>query len=255
LWPDGGLSTLDQLIPDYAYQINVYNAIDFAYPSSKSVSQISTPGHTSFKGANVAWNDVVNTGNTHFISISPDAMGEIMVGDMIGVFNAQGTCVGFVELENTSENGLVIAFGDDTYTLDIMDGLEQEEMMNFKLYRPSTEQEHSLEVTWNTSMPNNDGLFATDGLSMISNLKVGPTDISESEFANVSIYPNPTSGVLSINGLNGKANVLVTNVHGQLIFNTTLVNNQLDMSNQPKGVYFIKIYNNDETMIQKVILK
>jgi len=255
LWPDGGLSYLPELLPDYAYQINVYNAIDFTYPSSKSLKQSTTSGHTAFKGANVAWNDVVNTGNTHFISISADAMGEIMVGDMIGVFNSAGTCVGFVELENTSENGLVVAFGDDTYTKGVMDGFEEGEMMNFKLYRSSTEQEHALEVTWNASMPNNDGLFASDGRSMISNLKVGPTDISESDFANVSIYPNPTSGILSINGLNGKANVLVTNVHGQLIFNAALVNNQLDMSNQPKGVYFIKIYNNDEMMIQKVILK
>ncbi len=255
LWPDGGLQTLDTLIPDYAYQINVHNAINFTYPSSKSVNQISTPEHTAFKGANVAWNEVVNTGNTHFISISPDAMSEIMVGDMIGVFNSQGTCVGFVELENTSDNNLVIAFGDDTYTVDIMDGLEEEEMMNFKLYRPSTEKEYALEVTWNTSMPNYDGVYAIDGMSMISNLKVGSTDISESDFANVSIYPNPTSGVLSINGLNGNANVSVTNVHGQLIFNAALVNNQLDMSNQPKGVYFIRIYNDDEMMIQKVILK
>jgi len=255
LWPAGELSTLPQLLPDYAYQINVFSATSFTYPSSKSVNlTASTPEHTFYKGENVAWNEVVNTGSPHFISINPDAMSEIMAGDMIGVFNSEGTCVGFVEVENTSETNLLNAFGDDAYT-DVVDGLEEGEMMNFKLYRQSTEQEYALEVTWNTAMPNNDGLFAVNGLSMISNLKVGPTDISESEFANVSIYPNPTSGVISINGINGDANVSVTNAQGQLIYNSTLINNRLDMSNQPKGVYFIRIYNDDEMMIQKVILK
>lgn len=257
LWPDGSLSTLPQLLPDYAYQINVYNATSFTYPSSKTanLNTYTIPEHTFYKGANVAWNEVVNTGNPHFISIKPDAMSEIMAGDMIGVFNSEGTCVGFVEVDNTTETNLLNAFGDDAYTVDLMDGLEEGEMMNFKLFRPSTEQEYALEVTWNTAMPSNDGLFAVNGLSMISNLKVGPTDISESEFANVSIYPNPTSGVISINGINGDANVSVTNAQGQLIYNATLINNRLDMSNQPKGIYFIRISNNDETMIQKVILK
>lgn len=255
-WPAGGLHLLDELLPDYAYQINVYNAVDFTYPSSKSAAISNSSGkHASFKGENVAWNEVINTGNPHFISIDKVAMGDIRIGDMIGVFNAQGTCVGFVEIQNTNENNLVTAFGDDTYSVDVLDGLEEGEMMNFKLYRPTTEEEYALEVTWNASMPNNDGLYEMNGLSMISGLKLGPTDISESEFANVSIYPNPSTGLVTINGLSNVAQINVTNAQGQLIFTGALTSSQLDLSAQPKGVYFIRIYNDDEMMIQKVILK
>lgn len=256
-WPDGGLNTLPQLLPDYAYQINVYNEVDFTYPSAKSSQpQLKPYTPAPFKGQNVAWNDVVNTGNPHFISIQKAATGEIQIGDLIGVFNSEGLCVGFTEVENLDANLLLTAYGDDQYTVNVTDGLEEGEMMNFKLYRPSIDEEYAVEVTWNAAMPNSDGLFATNGMSMITSFKVGSTDITESEFANVSIFPNPSTGQFNIKGLQADATATVTNAQGQVIYTGNVSDNGLlDLSSQPKGVYFIRLVNSDEMMIQKVILK
>ncbi len=257
LWPDGQLNTLPELLPDYAYQIYVFNEVDYTYPTAKSTQPEAEPYVPApFKGENVAWNEVVNTGNPHFIAIQEEATDEIMIGDLIGVFNAEGMCVGFTEVTELGENLLINAYGDDAYTTNVIDGLEEGEMMTFKLYRPSVDEEYAVEVVWNAAMPNSDGLFAVDGLSMITNFKVGSTDISESEFANVSIYPNPSNGLFNIEGLQAEAQMTVTNAQGQVILEGNVSDNGLlDISAQPKGVYFVRLINEEEMMIQKVILK
>lgn len=256
-WPDGGLDLLPELLPDFAYQINVYNEVDFTYPTAKSNQPLAgsyTPA--PYKGENVAWNEVINTGNPHFISIQKAATDEIMIGDLIGVFNGDGLCVGVTEVVSLDENLLVNAFGDDIYTLDVVDGLEEGELMTFKLYRPSLDEEYAVEVSWNAAMPNSDGLYTMNGMSMITNFKVGSTDITESEFANVSIYPNPSAGVFNIEGLQANTEVTVTNAQGQVVFSGDISSNGLlDMTAQPKGVYFVRLINEEEMMIQKVILK
>jgi len=248
-------TTLPELLPDYAYQLNVFNATSFTYPSAKSAKPESGYTPAPYKGENAVWNDVVNTGNPHFIAIQQKATDEIMIDDVIGVFNSEGLCVGYAEIVSLDDNLLVTAFGNDIYT-DIIDGLEAGEMMNFKLYRPSTNEEYAVEVTYDVAMPNNDGTYAMNGTSMITNFKVGSTDISESEFTNVNIYPNPSNGLININGLTESTSGTVTNAQGQVIYNGVVAENGLlDMSSQPKGVYFIKLVDGDNMMTQKVILK
>jgi uncharacterized membrane protein YqhA len=59
----------------------------------------------------------------------------------------------------------------------------------------------------------------------------------------ISIYPNPTSGVVTISGAEGKTvsvyNVLGVLVHTELCTATAYC--QLDLSQQSKGIYFVKV--------------
>lgn len=57
----------------------------------------------------------------------------------------------------------------------------------------------------------------------------------------IEIYPNPTSGIVEING-NDLGQITVFNILGQMIFNRSLeLGNKIDLSNHPNGIYLISI--------------
>jgi plastocyanin len=78
----------------------------------------------------------------------------------------------------------------------------------------------------------------------------------------ISIFPNPTKGVILINMINSEpqknynlnifdisgANILTTNISNQL-------SNNVDLSEFPKGVYFIQINNESELYTRKIIIE
>ncbi|MEA2043393.1 MAG: T9SS type A sorting domain-containing protein [Bacteroidota bacterium] len=78
---------------------------------------------------------------------------------------------------------------------------------------------------------------------------------------NFLIYPNPTNGILNLKASENFRNigkdslsVEITNINGQIIYT---INNKskIDISNQPKGIYFIKIKTENRIYIKKLILK
>jgi hypothetical protein len=74
----------------------------------------------------------------------------------------------------------------------------------------------------------------------------------------LSIYPNPNNGVFNIEIKDiGKTTIEIYNISGQLILQKSLNQNisKISLSNYPKGMYFIKVKMNNETMIQKIVYK
>jgi hypothetical protein len=79
----------------------------------------------------------------------------------------------------------------------------------------------------------------------------------------IKIFPNPATGKFTIDVKNVKedlnrAKVIITNVIGEVILEMTL-NNQvstvIDLTNKPKGIYFIKLYNGKDFSSEKIILQ
>jgi len=68
----------------------------------------------------------------------------------------------------------------------------------------------------------------------------------------VSVYPNPTSGLLVIE-TNSLQHVKVYDIRGILL--ETSDNNEIDLSQYSRGVYLIKIITDKGTTVKKVILK
>ncbi|MES2836565.1 MAG: fibronectin type III domain-containing protein [Bacteroidota bacterium] len=77
-----------------------------------------------------------------------------------------------------------------------------------------------------------------------------------------SIYPNPTNGLttLKVNNTNSSTlKVSVVSVSGQVVSekeiktNNQETNYEINLSNQPKGVYFVKIKTNETTLVKRVI--
>lgn len=79
---------------------------------------------------------------------------------------------------------------------------------------------------------------------------------------NVSLMPNPTSGVINITANTGTTenfNVTITNALGQVVRKTSfeVVSSSklsLDLSNEANGVYFVTVSNGTDKMVQRLIL-
>lgn len=93
------------------------------------------------------------------------------------------------------------------------------------------------------------------------NLKVKDCNLSMSneEKLDFTIYPNPVSTTLKINSNQfQKATVRLVNVKGQLLLKKEIgfVNNhaQLNVSNLPKGLYFISLTNKEKSTYKKLVI-
>ncbi len=66
----------------------------------------------------------------------------------------------------------------------------------------------------------------------------------------ITIYPNPTTGKITIKA-EDMQNVEIIDLQGKQIY--TGKENQIDLSNQPKGIYIIKVITDKQTITRKLI--
>ena len=78
--------------------------------------------------------------------------------------------------------------------------------------------------------------------------------VDEQSLLNVKLYPNPTSGQLSIEA-EGTSVVSVYNLVGQCVMQVPNANGKLtlDMSQLPKGMYLVKVSSADGAVMQRVV--
>lgn len=83
--------------------------------------------------------------------------------------------------------------------------------------------------------------------------------IDNLSISSISIYPNPTNGIVYISSYIDKEvfkNVEITDIHGKTISYFQInksANIQIDISNKPDGIYFLKIHTNDRFFYSKII--
>ena len=81
------------------------------------------------------------------------------------------------------------------------------------------------------------------------------TDIEENTDKNIDVYPNPTNGLLNIEG-QGTMHITVSNVLGQTLNEMTAEGNTtLDLSSYESGMYFIRIETVSGIKVQKINLR
>ena len=97
-------------------------------------------------------------------------------------------------------------------------------------------------------------------LTAATSEKIAPTSAAIADPNPVSIYPNPNAGRFTINTQTlDQGHIEITNAAGQLIQTLELQPNTatypVDLSQQPKGTYLIRVLTQDNTFSKKVILE
>ena len=77
--------------------------------------------------------------------------------------------------------------------------------------------------------------------------------VSDLEQNNIELYPNPSNGTFFVN-VNGAYNVEVIDVTGKVV-KSQIINNNGVISLDNSGLYIVKFFNENETLIKKVIVK
>jgi hypothetical protein len=203
------------------------------------------------------WNDVYNTTSTHLVAFAPEVVTNFENGDYIGAFTSAGLCAGMTMVTDRGV-GLVLNV-DDVYT-GISDGFISGETIAYKLYRPATEQQFDLEVTYDPSLDNS-GTFAINSLSAVTGVTLTGIDaMSGLEGSGIRIFPNPSTGIFNIevpDSYQGNADVELSifNAFGEKVLNKEMtLPDKVDLTGQPKGVYFIRISFDRGSYFNKLVI-
>jgi len=82
-----------------------------------------------------------------------------------------------------------------------------------------------------------------------------PTSILEKSIGKqISVFPNPTSNLINISNVNGKK-LLLTDILGKNYYSINYADNfeTIDLSAFPKGIYLIKVSDEKEVTVKKVV--
>jgi ELWxxDGT repeat protein len=101
------------------------------------------------------------------------------------------------------------------------------------------------------SWPNNYSYryFVTSGSINLKGLEEDPI----AHMDPVAIFPNPTSGLITMSGIDAPALVEVMDNMGRLVKKQSLVNDQLDISDLPAGMYILSINTADQKIVRKIM--
>lgn len=102
--------------------------------------------------------------------------------------------------------------------------------------------------TADTPNPNIWGFGKIDAFEMMESLFF--SGLEENDFQNNSLYPNPTTDVLNLNG-DGTKSVTVFNLMGESCLNVTTSERTISLKNLNTGVYFISVYTKDGKLLNK----
>jgi hypothetical protein len=250
-WPYGGIYTLEELIPGYGYLVrfSAPATLDFNVAKSSSLVFNKPASRVNY----TTWNDVNYTGDVHIIGISAEAAAELLPGDVVGVFNADGQCTGMVLYNGDNKAFALAAYADDPTTI-ATDGMLEGETLLVKIFRDN--ETIDVQPAYSRSMPDYSGTYVINGLTMIDSFKAGATSIGDVTTTTFAVYPNPTTGIITIDGITSTTKVMVTNTQGQIISNISIeAAHQLDLSSQPSGLYFVKLVSDQGTKTVKLVVR
>lgn len=101
------------------------------------------------------------------------------------------------------------------------------------------------EIAWQTVCD-----YQRDGVSC------SPTSISKDSPINttVSVYPNPSTGIFTIESNKSVSQIEVMNLAGKKIYKQTQDFREIHLNHLPKGIYFVSILTNENKRITKKII-
>lgn len=81
----------------------------------------------------------------------------------------------------------------------------------------------------------------------------GTTNVNKIESNHLAVYPNPTTGVINILGVNSSANYILRDINGRVLINDLLSENKIDISEFQQGIYLLSIQKDGIWINTKII--
>ena len=265
-WPEYNINSLVELLPGKAYEI---------YNSSSQPINITFPlcdgplMNFEFKSVEPdiihPWNPIYKTPISHIFGFLSEATGQFEQGDLIGIFTQSDLCAGIAKVEVIDKAFSLTAFGTDIFASD-KTGFEYAEPVKFKIFKPTTGQEYPLNIQYSDGA--DESLFTANGITLIKKAECLMTNVeSQSGLVkdfHVYVFPNPTTGNINITltsnaTFDGKFEII--NTSGQLIqkVNFKHTNNNttqsVDLSNNPAGIYYLRIIGENILKTRKILLR
>ncbi len=248
-WKNFNINTIGNLMPGVSYYVLMADQGVIEFPWEMDNIDSGKPIVTN--PVISPWNEVVSTPSSHTVAFNL-ATSVFEPGDIVGGFTSSGVCAGLVEVTETDQPFAVGLNANDTYTAET-EGYEVDEYISYKVYRPSTGETFELEATYNPNM--NQGFFEFNGMSEVTMVKMSATGFGEQALKNIRIFPNPSHGIFNIEGIGENVDVTIYNAFGeQILSNEMNLPRKLDLSTQPNGVYFIRIFAKDGVHFEKLVI-
>jgi hypothetical protein len=81
--------------------------------------------------------------------------------------------------------------------------------------------------------------------------------INETQQSTTTMYPNPSTGTFTINSKTTLTQIQITDISGRVVFETkpNTVQTIVNLQNQSKGIYQVKLVDTEKTTVQKIVLQ
>ena len=178
-----------------------------------------------------------------------DDGGDGWKGACISVTTEDGQRIGAVTMTEGSEKTVVMPLLKGNLNF----------IWNHGWYHTSEQYDTDYECHFIIKNANDEVLYTSgnhsNGVFMTYNNECEHTNVAEVSASNVRLYPNPTNGILNIEG-EGAMTISVMNILGQKILETTANDNTtIDLSGFGEGIYMVRIETENGTKTEKVSVK
>lgn len=243
--------------PDVANANNISQTV-FTEGGTSAID-FSKNGETTKSAQATGWDGGMDTKSWQ-ISVNTTGYSNLLLSSMI---TAGGTDAGPKDFKiqyKIGETGMWTDVPDGTVTVanDWITGVTED------LELPVECNDESLiYIRWimTSNLNINDETLVADGKSKIDNVIVTGaeiiTDVSLVSSTAISVYPNPTNGIINIKSSSNLKDITMYDMTGKLVFNSALnsLNASFDFNDYANGIYIVKITNKTETITRRITIR
>jgi hypothetical protein len=168
----------------------------------------------------------------------------------VATVNFNGKDFDFIRLSGTSMSGPMVT-GIVSLILEAKPDITPYEMKD--LLRVTAREDNftgALGGNWNYRW----GFGKVNAYEAIKNLNT--VTVTEAELDNFNIYPNPTNGMIYLEGdFSGNKTISIYSLDGKLILNQNLNDNHVNLSSLEKGMYLVKMGYDNTSRVFKLIIE
>jgi hypothetical protein len=91
-----------------------------------------------------------------------------------------------------------------------------------------------------------------DKLEFVSDIQIVNT--IETSRQETTVFPNPSNGIFNIRASDQNHRFAVVSLEGEIVQQGILKQNEIDLTNYPRGIYFLQLSSDSGTIVKKLVV-